>query len=169
MKPSGIRSRETTVNTLWPVESPPAKYAGGYAIGLMMDQLDMTNKSTAEMSTAWNWLDNALTGYDIFESKVKILTTKIVPQVSKYSGLPALNSSSMMFEGMALFQYGGFSAKPTSIFSQYYIPQCSSGPPKGTTCPNGTWQWVMNPNTARGNQYVSSVYNQDIPDEACDE
>ncbi|MFZ0660132.1 MAG: hypothetical protein WAM05_15510 [Candidatus Binataceae bacterium] len=156
-----------TVNTLWPVESPPAKYAGGYAIGLMMDQLDLTKKSETEMTTAWDWIENAQTGYNTFESKVKLLTTKIMPQVSKYSGLSALSSNSLMFEQMAVFQYAGFASNPASILSQYYIPQCSSGPPKGTACPNGTWQWGVNPNTSTGDKYVSLVYGQTPPNVSC--
>ncbi|MGC1337595.1 MAG: hypothetical protein WA836_05675, partial [Candidatus Binataceae bacterium] len=153
------------VNTLWPVESPPARYSGGYAIGLMMDQLEIVKKASSEMTTAWNWLANAETGYDIFETKVANVTS-IAKQAKAYSGLPALNSSSLQFEQMAVFQYGGWAAKPTNILFQYWIPQCS-GTTNGKTCMNGTWQWVVNPNTTTGDEYVSLVYGQTPPSSSC--
>jgi hypothetical protein len=153
------------VNTLWPLESPPAKYAGGYAIGLMQDQLEMTRDSETQMSTAWNWVVNADTGYNIFQTKIKNVVG--IQKKAQQENHSVPNLDSLQEEEMALYQYGGFGSPANDVLTQYFIPSCP-GETDFKQCASGTITWQENPKgSGAGDDYVYEVYQQTPPTISC--
>ena len=113
------------VGSLWPYENQITPPVMGSYIGLMQDKL-VANGFNTPMATAWDWILNATTGYDILESKIPIVGKLQTYAQSTHTGLPALTS--LQIENMSLGLYSG-NAKYNSqlplisLQSQYYFPR----------------------------------------------
>jgi hypothetical protein len=124
------------VTDLWPTES----YDGGSHIGLM--QLPVS------MLLAWNWLENTLSGVDLFRQKLAAAIRNEQRIIATHPGLRHLTRVEV--ENMALVLYGPYAPNDpdlaTRLTKQYYAPQCSgtvTSTPQGLKCSSG-WDWVVN-------------------------
>jgi hypothetical protein len=159
------------VDTLWPYENQIGPPKGTY-VGLMQDQLVAVGKhiATTEMSTAFNWIANANTGYAIFSQKVAAVDKL---QNNAHKANPAVpcptcqgSLAQEQIEEMALFQYGGFlppGRRSNVLPSQLLTPQCVGGSNNGASCNSGcTCAWQVNPSKSNlvssGECYVCAVY-----------
>lgn len=97
------------------------------------------------MVNAFDWIENTQQGKNVYQSKLNFVTQWVAGQRTNRPNLPDLTAAQK--EDDALVFYGPYAVQ----LQHYYIPNANY---------NG---WIVNPNCANGQGYVSAVRSRTVP------